>query len=118
MARVDLKKSPGEDALTVGHEGDVDRIVHTAGHHGLETGAVRPAAKDVSGLGFPFFSVNYMRLLSECAFAPVDPPVGARVGAVQIVCATGQSFALEPFNALLRDAIAIFIGKFPNAGGS
>ena len=59
-----------------------------------------------------------MRLFGERAFAPIDPAVGAGVGAVQVVRAAGERFPLVPFDPLVGDAIAVFIREFPNTGRS
>ena len=106
----------GEDSLAIGHERDIDRVVHAAGHHGLETSAIWPAAEDVRGFARPFVAVDDVRLFGERAFAPVDPAVRSGVGAVQIVRTAGKRAAFEPFDALVGDAVAIFVGEFPNAG--
>ena len=44
-----LEERRREDALAAGREDDVDRVVHAAGHHRLDAGAVGPAAEDVRG---------------------------------------------------------------------
>ena len=93
-----LQKGGGEDAFAAGREDDVHRVVHPAGHHRLDAGAVGPAAEDVGGLRDERrLARTLIGLLREGALAPVDPAVRAEVRAVQVVGATGQRLALEPF---------------------
>ena len=55
-------------------------------------------------------------LLGEGPLAPVDPAVGAEIGAVQVVGAAGERLALEPFDALVGHAVAVGVGQLPDAG--
>ena len=71
-----------------------------------------------AALVFHSLAVHDVRLLGERAFAPIDPAVGPGVRAMQVVRAAGERFALEPFDALVGDAVAIFVGEFPDAGRS
>ena len=54
-------------------------------------------------------------LLREGALAPVNPAVGSEVRPVQVVGAAGQRLALEPFDTLVRDAVAVGVGQLPDA---
>ena len=55
-------------------------------------------------------------LLGERAFAPVDPSVGAEIGAMDVVGAAGEGAGGEPFFLLFGDAGAVDLGEFPDAG--
>ena len=78
--------------------------------------AVGPAAEDVRGLGDERrLAGPLVGLLGERPLAPVDPAVGAEVGAVQVVGAAGERLALEPLDALVGHAVAVGVGQLPDA---
>ncbi len=105
-----------EDPLAAGRENDVDRVIHAAGHHRLEPGAVTPRAKDVGrGRSHPLVPRQLVGLAGEGSLAPIDPTVGTGVGAVQIVCAAGER-AGEPLLATIGHAVAVGVGQLPDGG--
>src|SRR3712207_4560556 len=56
-------------------------------------------------------------LFREGALRPIDHPVGAEVGAVEVVGAAGQGLALEPLDPLVGDAVVVRVGELPDAWG-
>src|SRR5882672_4532077 len=103
-----LEKRRGEDALAAGREHDVDRIIHAAGHHRLDSASIRATTKDVSGPSDQgWFAGSLISLLGEGAFAPVNPAVRAKVRAVQIVGASCQGLALKPLDPLVGHAVTL-----------
>ena len=108
-----------EDRLAAGGEDHVDRVVHAAGHDRLDARSIGPAAEDVGCLGHKRrLAGPRVRLLGKGSLAPVDPAVPAQVRPVQVVGAAGQGFALEPFDSLVGDAVAIGVGELPDRGGA
>ena len=59
----------------------------------------------------------FVGLLGEGSLGPVDPSVQSQVGAMQIVGATGEGLAREPFLPPVGDAVIVRIGQLPDAGG-
>ena len=107
----------GEDGLAVRREGDLDGVVHAAGHDDVEVGSVGLGAEDVGGAVVDGGAAGAgVVLLGEGSLGPVDPPVGAEVGAVDVVGAAGEGAALEPFVADVGDAVAVGVAEAPDAG--
>ena len=91
-----LEERATHEPLARGREDDIHRVVHTAGHYALDSGAVRASAKDVTGAGDEVrLAALLIGLLGEGAFAPVEPTVAAKVRPVKIVGAAGQRFAVD-----------------------
>ena len=79
---------------------------------------IRPAAEDVRRTGDEWrLAWAIIGLLGESPLAPVDPAVGAEIGAVQVIGATRERFTLKPLDPLIGHAIAVGIGQLPDAGG-
>src|SRR4051794_41704683 len=114
VARVAVEVRAGKDHFAIGHEGDVNRVIHAGGDDGLKTSAVGAAAKDVGGFGGEILSVYFVCLFGECAFTPIDVAVGTGIWAMQVVGATGECSAFEPFFAFVGDTIAVGIGELPD----
>ena len=115
----EINERAGEDHFALSRKRDADRIVHAAGHHHVEVGAVRFRAVDVRGAILQHAAVaERVRLLIERALGPVEIAIRPKIRAVNVVRAAGQRPALEPFLALVSHAIAVGVGELPDAGRS
>src|SRR3954452_4888229 len=97
VAGVAVEVRAGKDHFAIGHEGDVNRVIHAGGNHGLKTSAVGATAKDVGGFGGEILSVYFVCLFGKCAFTPIDVAVWPSVRTVKVVRAAGECSTFEPF---------------------
>ena len=101
----------------VEREGDVDGIVHAAGHapapSSVSPGRRRKmcAARVTSGAA-P--GRSYV-CSANAPLRPVDPAIGSEVGPVEIVRAASERLALKPLLAAVRDAVAVGVRQLPDA---
>ncbi len=111
-----LEKRRADDALAGRREGDVDGVVHAAGHDHFDRRIPRPPPEDVRGAGHERGLPQPLAgLLRERALGPVDPAVRTEIRPVQIVGAPGQRLALVPLLTLVGDAITVGVGQLPDA---
>jgi hypothetical protein len=104
-----------QDPLPLGREGDVDGVVHAAGHHDLAARAVGPGPEDVRRAGLPAGPPRQVvGLLAVPALRPIEPAVAAEVGAMQVVAALRERAAVEPHLPLVGHAVAVAVGELPD----
>ena len=104
-----LQKGSGKNSFPPWHEGDINGIVHPAGHHVFDqTCSIRPATKQMGSFGHQLTWFRALcpdgrcprrrssvarrliiNLLGKRPFAPIDKTVEPQVGAMQIVGTTG-----------------------------
>ena len=95
-----LQERRREEAVAGRREHDIDGVVHAAGHHRLDAGAVGVRAEDVRGPRDERLAAGEcVRLFGERALGPVDFPVGAGVRPVQVVRTPGERRPGEPLDA-------------------
>ena len=113
-----LNESGRQQPFSPGREDHVHGVVHSPRQDRLDPRISGPSPEDVGGAGHQGRTVGpFVGLLGEGSLGPVDPSVQSQVGAVQIVGATGEGLAGEPFLPLVGDSIIVGIGQLPDAGG-
>ena len=110
-----LKKCAAQETFASGVESDTDGIIHAAGEDRLDAGSIGSRAKDVRGAGDKgLVVVKRVALFGKRALGPVEPAIGAEIGAVQIIGAAGERLAVVPHLALVSHAIIVGVGEFPD----
>ncbi len=108
----------GEDGFAAGGEDDIHGVIHPAGHDRFDAGPIGAAAEDVGRAGREGRSAGpLVGLAGESALAPVDPAVRAGIRPVEVVGASGERLAAEPFDATIGHAVAVGVGQLPDGGG-
>ena len=112
----EVDERAGEQRFALRREGDLDRVVHAAGHDDVEVRPVGTGAVDVGGLVVEGLSVaELVGLLGERALGPVDVAVRPEIRAMDVVRATGERAALEPLLAAVGHAVAVVVAEAPDA---
>src|SRR5688500_15481231 len=71
-----LEEGAVENPFPFPRENHIHGIIHPAGHHGLDPAALGPAPKDMRGTAREIFPARqFMHLVRERPFAPVDPSI-------------------------------------------
>ena len=105
-----------ENRLAFGRERNFNRIVHAARHDDIEVRAVGSRAVNVGSLVVQTATVaEYVALLGEGPFGPVEIAIRTEVGAMHVVGTAGERAAFPPFFALVRNTVAVGVGEFPDA---
>ncbi len=113
----EVDERAAEDRFTLGGEGDFHRIVHASGHDDIQPRPIRQRAVNVRRLVLQHPAVGQrVRLFGECPLGPIQIAIRTQMRPVDVVGAPGQGAALEPLLPTVRHAVAVGVGKLPDAG--